>query len=91
MPVSRIAFALADLRSELGSLAGATDRALPVEIRLDHETFAAVERELVHYIGGASILKREPRPDDGLRGVAKRIRFSGVSIVAILPGNRWEI
>ena len=94
MAVSRIVFAIADLKSELERLGferlgSGGDQVLPIELRLDVPTFDAVERELTNHFGLKP--KRETRADDGLRGIARCIKFSGVRIVAVLPGNRWEI
>lgn len=90
MPVSRIAFALGDLVSEVGRLSpGGADRAgFGIELRLDGETFDAVERELVHHFGAK--MRLEVRPDDGLRGIARCFRVGGLRVVSVLPG-KWSI
>lgn len=91
MAVSRIAFALGDLVAEVGRLSpdGPERPGFGIELRLDPETFAAVERELVHHFGGGR-LREDKRADDGLRGIARCVRIGGLRLVSVLPG-KWSI
>lgn len=89
MAVSRIAFALGDLVTELTRLSpdGAERPGFGVELRLDPVTFAAVERELVHHYG--TKMREERHPDDGMRGIGRCIKFVGLRLVSVLPG-KWS-
>lgn len=81
MPVSRIAFALGDLRSEIVKLLP-EDVEMVVDVHMDVPTFTAVVKELEHHHGAR--LQR----DDRWRGPGLAARYAGMRLIMEPPGNR---
>lgn len=82
--VSRIAFALYDLAQEIKSVAPHYDRPdFLIEVRMDHQTATAVERELLHHHGAE--IQRDKDYRDPLN---KAWKYAGMRLVSLAPGNR---
>lgn len=85
LPVSRLAFALGDLKTEIMALLpdeDARERAL-ITILLDPPAFSLVVRELEYRHHGAKLQK-----DERFRGPGMAIRYAGMRLVCQPPGNK---
>lgn len=84
MAISRIAFALSDAMNEIKRLdETAGDRPdFRVDIHLDHKTHERVLDELEHHFGAK--LQKDPH----YRGMGSAVRYSGMRLIKVLPGNR---
>ena len=84
MAVSRIAFALADAMNAIRELSpGGPERpGFAVDLAMDLETFERVVSELEYHHGGK--LQRDQR----YRGLGKAMRYTGIRLIAMPPGNR---
>lgn len=83
MPVSRIAFALGDLRAEIASLLPEEARTSPlVDVCMTPTVYDRVVSELQHYHGG------KLQKDDRYRGPGSAVRYASMRLVSVPPGNR---
>lgn len=85
MPVSRISFALADLRNEVKALIPDEDEreAASVDICLAPPVYDLVVRELEYHHHGQKLQK-----DDRHRGPGRAVRYAGMRLVCVPLGNR---
>lgn len=82
MPVTtRIAFALADAIAEIRRLVP-ENPALVVDIHMDQATHNKIVGELEYHFGAK--LQR----DDRYRGLGVAVKYQGMRLISILPGNR---
>lgn len=79
MAASRIAFALADLKSEIDKLRG-QPIGQEIELVLDRVSFDAVVREIEHHLGQR--LRRHPLFEETTN---EMVRFGGMSIESLRP------
>jgi hypothetical protein len=84
MAISRIAFALSDAMNEIKALdTTAGDRPdFRVDIHMDYVTYNRVIDALQHHFGA------QLQKDAHYRGVGRAVRFAGMRLIMVPPGNR---
>jgi len=83
MPVSRIAFALGDLRAEIAGLLPDDVRTSPlVDVCMAPSVYDRVVSELQHF-HGAKLQK-----DAHYRGPGTVVRYASMRLISVPPGNR---
>jgi hypothetical protein len=81
--VSRIAFALGDLRAEIAGLLSEDLRTSPlVDVCMAPMVYDRVVSELQHFHGGK--LQKDAR----YRGPGTAVRYASMRLISVPPGNR---